>query len=134
MRIFDSVRGHFALITKQQFKTLSEGSPFVVTRVVSSVKREGDWSVLVKPLNGKKEIPVYISDILRVYSWMIDNKMDEWVTLKDIQDIIKKSKINLVQASYSMALLATFDDIKAREGAKAAIMLVSHRNEHTSPG
>jgi hypothetical protein len=133
MRIFDSLRGHFSLLTKRQLKTLSEGSPFVVMRVVSTKKREGDWSVVIKPLNGKAENSIYISDILRVYAWIISTKMDKWVTLKDIQNVIEKSGINLAQASYTMALMATFDDVESQEGKDAAIMLVSHRKKFGPP-
>lgn len=132
MRIFDSLRGHFSLLVNRELKTLSEGAPFLVTRVVSMTKRQEDWSVIVKPVKGKSENPIYISDILRVYAWIISNKMDQWVTLKDIQNVIEKSGINLMQASYIMALMATFDDIKTHE-SDDAIMLVSHREKYGPP-
>lgn len=133
MRIFDSLRGHFALLIKRKLKTLSEGSPFIVTRVVSMAKRQEDWSVIIKPVKGTSENSIYISDILRIYTWIISNKTDQWVTLKDIQNIIDKSGINLTQASYIMALMATFDDIESREGENAAIRLISHRKKYGPP-
>ena len=130
MRIFDSVRGHFALLTNRQLKTLSEGSAFLVTRVVSTTERQGDWLVVIKPVNGKNENSIYISDILRTYAWIVSNRTDEWETLKEIQNIIEQSGINLAQASYIMALMATFDDVESREGA---IKLVSHRTKFGPP-
>lgn len=133
MRIFDSLRGHFALLTRRQLKTLSEGSPFLVTRVVSNTERQGDWLIVIKPVKGTSENSIYISDILRVYAWVISNRMDKWVTFKEIQKIIEESGINLAQTSYIMALIATFDDVESREGDDAAIMLVSHRKKFGPP-
>lgn len=135
MRIADSLRGHFALLTNRQLKTLSEGAPFMVTRAVSMTKQQSDWGLIIKPVNGTSENIIYISDILRVYAWIISNsnKKNKWVTLKEIQKIIEKSSINLAQSSYIMALMATFDDIEYREGADAAIMLVMHREQYGPP-
>ncbi len=130
MRILDELRGHFALLTKRKFKTLSEEAPFVITRVVSTSKRQSEWIVVVRPLTGKNDIRIYISDMLQVYSWMMNNRWEQWTTLKDIQGVIDKSRINLAQTSYLMALMATFDDIESRRGEDAAIRLVTHREEY----
>jgi hypothetical protein len=63
MRILDSIRGHFALLVKRPLETLSEGSPFSITRVVSTVPREEDWTVVVRPAGGKPN-SIYVSVVL----------------------------------------------------------------------
>ncbi|MEP7133609.1 MAG: hypothetical protein ABI904_01635 [Chloroflexota bacterium] len=132
MRILDSIRGHFALLANRELHTLSEKAPFVVTRVVSTTKTQSDWTVEIRPLNGKSNL-IYISDILKVYAWIMHNKMSGWVTRKDIQGVIEESRINKKQASYILALMATFDDFKPREGNEAAIKYISHKEKFGSP-
>ena len=122
MRILDELRGHFALLTKRKLKTLSEEAPFVITRVGSVSKLESDWTVTVRPLTGKNTKLIYISNMLRVYSWIMNNRWEQWTTLKDIRGVIEKSGINVAQPSYLMALMATFDDIESRCGEDAGIL------------
>lgn len=133
MRIYDSIRGHFALLVKRQLKTLSTGAPFVITRVVSMNQRQKDWIVTIKPMSGKKPSSIYISDILRVYTWMVGENNFEWTSLKEIQQLVEKSQINLAQAPYIMALIETFDDVESRAGEDAAIRVMQHREKFGDP-
>ena len=55
------------------------------------------------------------------------------MTLKDIVGVVEASGINLTQASYIMALMATFDDIETRRGENAGVRLVTHREKYGLP-
>ena len=58
MKIFDQIRGHFALLVNYKFRTLSEDAPFIITRVKAKTPRQSDWAVVIRPLNAKHENPI----------------------------------------------------------------------------
>jgi hypothetical protein len=127
MRIFDEMRGHFALLTKRQLETLAEQAQFIIVRVVSTSSKQSDWTVVIRPVNSKYTNAIYLSDVLRVYTYLLSERWKDWIKLDDIQSVIEKSRINIKQSSYIMALLATFDDVESRKGKDAAIRYIAHR-------
>jgi hypothetical protein len=131
MRIFDQIRGHFALLENYQFCTLSEDAPFIITRVKAKTPRQRDWAVVIRPLNGKNENLIYVTDILIVYAWICSTH--QWMSLKKVEEEVKNSGINLAQSSYIMALLATFDDVETKRGENAAIRHISHDKKYGKP-
>lgn len=132
MRIFDSIRGHFALLAKRQLETLPEGAPFTIISVVSTVPREEDWKVVIKPASGKSN-SIYVTDILRVYTWLVSSKGGQWATSSEIQDVVNQQCINKKSSSYIMSLLSTFDDVESKKGRDAAIRFVLHREKFGKP-
>jgi hypothetical protein len=64
---------------------------------------------------------------------MVSENGYKWTTLKDIQQVIEKSKINITQPSYIMALIATFDDVDHKTGDAAAIRVVEHHEKFGDP-
>jgi hypothetical protein len=128
MRIFDEIRGHFALLLGHEFQTLSENKPFIITRVRATTSRQREWAIVIRPIHGKKENHIYVTDILKVYAWICSTH--RWMNLKQIQEEVKISGVNQAQSSYIMALLTTFDDVECREGEDAAIRYISHREKY----
>lgn len=131
MRIFDEIRGHFALLVNHEFRTFSEDAHFVITRVKATSPRQSDWAIVIRAVNGKNENPIYVTDILKVYAWICS--AHRWMSLREVVQEVKNSGVNLAQSSYIMPLLETFDDVEVRRGKDAAIRHVSHEERFGSP-
>lgn len=125
MRIFDSIRGHFALLEKHQLETLPKGAPFTIIE-------EKDWRVVIEPASGKSN-SIYVTDILRVYTWLVSFKGGQWATSSEIRDVVNQQCINKKSSSYIMSLLSTFDDVESKKGRDAAIRFVLHREKFGKP-
>ena len=123
MRILGLIRGHFALLTGRELETLPRGSKFVVERVLvaKESKARANWLIRIKPLRGDNYQSVYLSDILRAYTWAVTKR--DWIPRREIEDVVLIGK---AQSTYTMALVATFDDIESRSGTNAAIRYVEH--------
>jgi hypothetical protein len=136
MRIFDSIRGHFALLTGLRLTTVAGEASFTIDRVVSTEESPAsDWIMHITITSSGKKAQIYVSDILNVYTGMINTYWDKsgtrWVTLAEMQKIIEKVSVSQAIASYVMALLATFDDIQSRKEPNSAIRYIPFR-EHYS--
>ena len=131
MRIFDEIRGHYALLVGHKFHTLSENSPFIITRVKAKTPRHSDWAVVIRPVQGKYENRIYVTDILKIYAWICSTH--QWMSLKQIQEEVKNSGVSQAQSSYIMALLTTFDDVEGRKGEDAAIRHMPHNEKFGQP-
>ena len=126
MRIYDTIQGHLEQLVGHDLYTLSLGKKFRVERVMPKTQRQVEWLMeLAVGEKGNKQ-HIYITDILRVYTWLVSNYWDKWARITDIEKFISSHNefVSKKNASYMMALLATFDDIEHRKGQGAAIKFV----------
>lgn len=123
MRIYDSLQGHLAQLVGRELHTLAQERVFRIERVVPENEKQVEWLIKLTVGSQGNEQSIYLSDILRVYTWMVSNNWDKWATVTDLEKFISGSPdiVSKKNASYMMALLATFDDIECREGQGAAI-------------
>ncbi len=124
MRIYDSIQGHLAQLVGRDLHTLSQGKKFVVTRVIPKHKKQKEWLIELSVGEQGNKQNIYITDILRVYTWLVSEHWEIWTTITDLEEFISANCVSSKNASYMMALLATFDDIEKKEGRGAAIRFV----------
>ena len=133
MRIFDYIRGHFALLTGRKISTVAGRASFVIERVHSLENPASGWLMEIKITSSGESYQLYLSDILTVYTEIINNYWSEsgskWVALADVKRLLSKSGVDDFKSSYIMALLATFDDIKTRKGPKPAIRYIPFQEQ-----
>jgi uncharacterized protein YneF (UPF0154 family) len=124
MRLFDSIQGHFSLYVGRKLSTLAQGAEFEVVRVIPQNERQVGWVIELGVGKKKNASLIYITDILRVYTWVVSACWGNWVTTKEMEKFISDNCINKKQVSYMMALLATFDDIEHKTGKEASIRYI----------
>ena len=116
MKIFESIRDHFAPLKGHTFSTVAKHPSFKIKRVVSTKWPASQWTIDITYLSSGNTDSIYITDILRVYTCLVSSYWDasgsRWATKDDIQACINKHCIKKAQSSCMMALLATFDDIE----------------------
>jgi hypothetical protein len=120
------IQGHLEQLVGRDLFTLSQGKKFKVERVMPKTKRQVEWLMeLTVGEKGNKQL-IYITDILRVYTWLVSNYWDKWARITDVENFISSHQeiVSKKNASYMMAILATFDDVEHREGQGAAIKFV----------
>lgn len=108
MNIYNSVRGHFALLIGKQFLTPAQGKPFTITDVISTNK---GWQIQLKISTGQSH-KIYFSDLLRVYTFILDFYNDKPLSQTQISNYVKKSCLTKGIDSYVIPLLETFSDIE----------------------
>jgi hypothetical protein len=69
MEIFNLIRGHFALLIDKPMTTPAQEKPFAIESVGT---KEEDWQIVLKVSTGNTD-KVYISDLLRVYAFVVSN-------------------------------------------------------------
>lgn len=131
MRLFDEMRGHFALLQGRKLETLGDKSGFYITRVASQPKKPANWVVEITLESGNQDL-IYCTDIIRVYLFLIHNRWQSKATMKDL-DEIRPYLVNKESISYIMALLNTFDDVELVSGRPYAIRYVSHEDQFGDP-
>lgn len=114
MRIWDSIRGHFALMEGKTLHTLAQHKPFTIQRVIPK-NGEADWVIVLSVGDEDRPQYVYITDMLKVYFLIIRNG-GGWRPRKQIEEDVDISKF---QTSYLMAMMTTFDDIEANKEGNA---------------
>ncbi len=137
MRIFDALRGHFALMTGRQLCDLGMGDSFIVERVVNPSEpvedQLEDWLIVLRPRGGGDRSAILLTDVLRVYTQLVCSRCGDWYTPEDIQAVIESSGANPEHCAHIMALLATFDDIESQSGGESAIRYVPHWELYGGP-
>ncbi len=124
MRIFESIQGHFALLTGEQLSTLARGSVFTIARVIPENERQKGWIIELAVGKRGNTAAIYVTDLLSVYTWLVSSKWGAWATTGEVDEFVAKNCVNKYQTSYAMALLNTFDDIETKSGRSAAIRFV----------
>ena len=123
MRIYDALQGHLAQLVGRELHTLAQEKIFIIERVVPENDKQVEW--LIKLAVGEKgnEQSIYLTDILRVYTWVVSINWGKWITVTDMEKFISSSQdiVSKKNASYMMSILATFDDVESRTGQGAAI-------------
>jgi hypothetical protein len=114
MRIFESIRNHFAALLDQPIPTLARKRPFWIRKGFE--EDTASWVLILEVGQKGGKQYIYLTDLINVYFWMLRNRWREWTTLKDIHGFIGIGK---AQDTYIMALLATFDDIEAKPDGSA---------------
>ena len=122
MRIYDSLQGHLAQLVGRELRTLAQGKKFIIERVLPENEKQAEWLIKLSVGSQGSEQSIYLTDILRAYTWMVGDRWGNWATVTDIEKFISASNfVSKKNASYIMAILATFDDMESREGQGAAI-------------
>jgi hypothetical protein len=129
MRIYDSLQGHLAQLEGHDLHTLSQGKKFVIDRVFPDSKREVEWLIELSVGEKGNIGHVYLTDLLRSYTWLVSNHWESWATRKQLSafmdDEFESGKfVSNQNSSYMMAILATFDDVEKRDGQEAAVKFV----------
>jgi len=117
MEIFNLVRGHFALLIDKPIETPAQLKPFVIKSVST---KEGDWQIVLNISTGNTE-KVYISDILRVYTFIVSSTRP--LTQAEVDKFAEKNCI-AKRTSYIIPLLATFADIEIKNEPKLTIRFI----------
>jgi len=117
MEIFNGIRGHFALLIDKPMETPADLKPFVIKSV--STKR-GEWQIVLEISTGNTE-KVYISDILRVYAFIVDATHP--LTQTEVHKYAEKNCL-ANRTSYVIPLLATFSDIKIKSEPELTIQFI----------
>lgn len=123
MRIYDSLQGHLAQLVGRDLHTLAQEKKFRIERVLPKNEKQVEWLIKISVGNHGNEQSIYLTDILRVYTWMVESHWNKWATISDLEKYISNNKefVSKQNASYMMAILATFDDIEKMEGQGSAI-------------
>ena len=123
MEIFNTVRGHFALLVGKPMRTIAQGKPFSIDSVST---KEGDWQIILNLSTGKKGA-VYISDILRVYTFVVSNNRP--MTQVEIDKFVKSQCLSKAITPYVIPLLSTFTDIEVSREPKLTIRFIPLREK-----
>ena len=121
MEIFNMIRGHFALLTNKTMTTPAQGKEF---RIDSVSTKEGDWQIVLNISTGK-QAKVYISDILRVYTFIVS--CNRPLTQADIDAFVESNCLSKAITSYVIPLIATFSDIEVVKEPKLTIRFIPLR-------
>lgn len=129
MRIFDSLQGHLAQLVGRDLQTLSQGKKFTIDRVIPENERQVEWLIELSVGEKGNKDHVYITDLLRAYTWLVSNHWDSWATRKELSAYMDTEFgngkfVSNQNSSYMMAILATFDDVEKKEGRGAEIKFV----------
>jgi hypothetical protein len=123
MEIFNLIRGHFALLIDKPMTTPAQEKPFVITSVGT---KEGDWQIVLNISTGNTD-KVYISDLLRVYAFIVSNSPNA-LSQAQIDKFIKKNCVTH-RTSYVIPLLGTFSDIEIKKEPKLTIRFIPPREQ-----
>lgn len=122
MEIFNMVRGHFALLLNKPFKTPAQGKEFSKEFSIVSVNtQEGDWQLVLKISTGNPA-GIYISDILRVYTYIVSSHRP--LSQAEIDHYVEKNCVTKGITSYVIPLIGTFSDIKISREPKLTIEFI----------
>ena len=121
MEIFNMVRGHFALLLNKSFKTPSQGKEFTIQSVNT---KEGDWQIVLKISTGKTA-SIYISDILRVYTFIVSSNRP--LRQAEVDHFVQKYCLSKAITSYVIPLIGTFSDIKILKEPELTIRFIPLR-------
>ncbi|WP_147238997.1 hypothetical protein [Levilinea saccharolytica] len=121
MEIFSMIRGHFALLINTPMTTPAQGKEFCIDSVST---KEGDWQIVLN-ISTRKQAKVYISDILRVYTFIVS--CNRPLTQADIDAFVKSSCLSKAITSYVIPLIATFSDIEVVKEPKLTIRFIPLR-------
>jgi hypothetical protein len=121
MEIFSMIRGHFALLLNKSMTTPVQGKEFRIENVST---KEGEWQIVLKISTGK-QAKIYISDILRVYTYIVSSNRP--LTQSEIADFVESNCISKAITSYVIPLLATFSDIEISKDPKLTISFIPLR-------
>ena len=102
MEIYNLIRGHFAILTSKTFRTPIHNKDFSIDNV-------GEWQIILNLSTGKTA-NVYLTDILRVYTFVVSADKD--LTFAEIADYAEANCIRKGTISYVAPLLATFSDVQ----------------------
>ena len=122
MEIFNLVRGHFALLIDKPMETPAQSKPFVIKSVST---KEGDWQIVLSVSTGNTE-KVYISDILRVYTFLVSSTHP--LSQAEVDKFAEKNCITK-RTSYIIPLLGTFADIEIKNDPKLTIRFIPPREQ-----
>ncbi len=125
MKIFNMIQAHLDQLANHDLYTLAQRKKFKFESVTSLTEEQNGWYVSLLVGQYGNTTPLYITDILRVYTWMVSEHWNSWVNITDMSKFIFECCINKQDASYMMSILATFDDIEKKEGRDAAIRFAS---------
>ena len=121
MEIFNMVRGHFALLINKPFKTPAQGKEFTIAKVST---KEGDWQIVLKISTGNYA-KVYISDILRVYTFIVSSNRP--LSQAEVDDYVQKACLTNGITPYVIPLIGTFSDIKISREPQLTIEFIPLR-------
>jgi len=115
MEIFNMIRGHFALLVNKPMMTPAQGKEFSIDSVST---KEGDWQIVLNISTGK-QAKVYISDILRIYTFIVSS--NRLLTQAEIDGFVESNCVSKGITSYAIPLIATFSDIEVSKEQKLMI-------------
>jgi hypothetical protein len=118
MEIFNMIRGHFALLINKPLTTPAQGKEFHIESVST---KEGDWQIVLNISTGK-QAKVYISDILRVYTYVVSSNRP--LTQAEIDVFVGNECLSKAITSYVIPLIATFSDIEVSQDPKWSIRFI----------
>jgi hypothetical protein len=121
MEIFNMIRGHFALLIGKTMMTPIQGKEFCIERVNT---KEGDWQIVLNVSSGK-QAKVYISDILRVYTFIVSSNRP--LTRVEVNRFVESNCLSKAITSYVIPLIATFSDIEVCKEPKLTIRFIPLR-------
>jgi hypothetical protein len=120
MELFKLIRGHFLQLANQTFRTPADKHPF---HVDSEATLGSDWQIVCRISTGNLH-GVYISDLLRIYTFLINYARDEPRTQAQIQKFVETECVSDQITSYAIPLLATFKDIEVKYSPHFTIRFV----------
>jgi hypothetical protein len=123
VEIFNMVRGHFALLIGKALSTPAKGKPFHIESVST---KEGDWQIVLRISTGK-EAAVYISDILRVYTFIVSCNCP--LSQSEIDKYVKSNCLSKAITPYVIPLIGTFSDIEILKEPKFSIRFIPLREQ-----
>ena len=106
MEIFNLVRGHFALLINKPMVTPAKGSKFHIQSIST---KEGDWQIVLMISTGNK-VGIYISDILRVYTFIVSSNRP--LLQAEVDKFVRQNCLSTAITPYVIPLIGTFSDIK----------------------
>ena len=118
MEIFNMLRGHFALLINKPMTTPAQGKEFHIESISTE---KGDWQIVLNISSGK-QAKVYFSDILRVYTFIIDSNHP--LTQVEIDNFVESNCLSKAITSYVIPLIATFSDIEVSKEPKLTVRFV----------
>ncbi|MBS1793286.1 MAG: hypothetical protein JSS81_05500 [Acidobacteria bacterium] len=102
MEIYNLIRGHFAVRTGRTYKTPIQNKNFSIDSV-------GEWQIVLNLSTGKTA-NVYMTDILRVYTFIVSSYKD--LKFSEVDQFIESNCIRKRAISYILPLIETFSDIQ----------------------
>lgn len=102
-------------------KTPGQGKEFSIDRVST---KEGDWQIVLNISTGN-QAKVYVSDILRVYTFIVSSNRP--LTQSEIDEFVKSNCLSKAITSYVIPLIETFSDIEVSTEPKLTIRFIPLR-------